>query len=143
MTATLQPAEAAAPPKKSRSRLLLALVVVVAVAAGGWYFFLKPAGAPKEPEPGEVVRLESIQVNLADGHYLRLGMALQLSTDASHGADGAKAQDAAIGLFSGLPMQEVNKASEREKLRERLNEILEARYHHEVLEVYFWEFVTQ
>ncbi|TIC83531.1 flagellar basal body-associated FliL family protein [Nocardioides sp. GY 10113] len=143
MTATLSAADAtAAPPRKSRIRLILAALVVLALAAGAGYVFLMPADAEKHPEPGEVITLEPIQVNLASGHYLRLGLALQLSADA-HGVDGAKALDAAIGLFSGLPMSEVNKGNSREKLRERLQELLEVRYHHEVLEVYFTEFVTQ
>ena len=57
-------------------------------------------GAPK---PGEVVRLEPIQVNLAGGHYLKIGIALQLTADA-HEADGSKALDATIDLFSGRSM---------------------------------------
>ena len=54
----------------------------------------------EQPEPGEVVTLEPIQINLAGGHYLRIGLALQLTADA-HEADGSKALDATIELFSG------------------------------------------
>ena len=45
------------------------------------------------PKPGEVVTLEPIQINLAAGHYLRIGIALQLTAKA-HEADGSKALDA-------------------------------------------------
>ena len=48
-----------------------------------------------------MVALEPIQINLAGGHYLRVGVALQL-TEAAHEADGSKALDATIAIFSGL-----------------------------------------
>ena len=136
------PAPADAPAPKGKGKMLVIGVLVLAVAAGaGWFFFLKPSG-PSKPEPGEVMPLEAIQVNLSGGHYLRLGMALQLTTNA-HEADGSQAMDAAIGIFSGLPVAEVNKPAAREKLRKELEEELEHRYHGDVMDVYFTEFVTQ
>lgn len=124
-----------------RTKLIGIVVLVIGVGAAGWWFFLKPT--PKaEPKPGEVVQLEPVQVNLAGGHYLRLGMALQL-TEKAHEADGSKALDAAISLFSGLPVGEVNKPAERDKLKHELVEELDHRYHGEVMDVYFTEFVTQ
>ena len=136
------PAPADAPAPKGKGKMLVVGILVLAVAAGaGWFFFLKPSG-PSKPEPGEVMPLEAIQVNLSGGHYLRLGMALQLTTNA-HEADGSQAMDAAIGIFSGLPVAEVNKPAAREKLRKELEEELEHRYHGDVMDVYFTEFVTQ
>ncbi|AJR18152.1 flagellar basal body-associated protein FliL [Pimelobacter simplex] len=129
------------PAKGGRTRRIGIVVLLVAVLAGaGWFFVLKPGDSA--PKPGEVVALESIQVNLAGGHYLRLGMALQLTASAKE-ADGSKALDAAIGVFSGLPVGEVNKPAVRETLRKQLEKQLEERYHGEVMEVYFTEFVTQ
>ena len=81
-TATLD--RSAAPPEPEvratggRKKMVLILVVVAVAAAAGWWFLLRPT-APAEPVPGEVMTLEPIQVNLADGHYLRVGIALQLS----------------------------------------------------------------
>lgn len=143
MTATLQPeaALAAAPEKKSKKTMILALVGVLVLAGAGWFFFLKPSG-PTEPKPGEVVALEAIQINLAEGHYLRLGLALQMSADA-HEADGSKALDAAIEIFSGLPVGQVNRTASREKLKHHLTEVIAERYEGGVLEVFFTEFVTQ
>ena len=130
-----------APAKGGRTRRIGIVVLLVAALAGaGWLFVLKPADSA--PKPGDVVALESIQVNLAGGHYLRLGMALQL-TKGSKEADGSKALDAAIGVFSGLPVGEVNKPTVRETLRKQLEKRLAERYHGEVMEVYFTEFVTQ
>ena len=142
MTATLQPeAAVAAPAKKSKKTLIIALVGVIALAGAGWFFFLKPSG-PVEPKPGEVVTVEAIQINLAEGHYLRLGLALQMTSDAEE-ADGSKALDAAIELFSGLPVGEVNRAESREKLKHKLTETIAERYEGTVMEVFFTEFVTQ
>ena len=133
MTTTVAAAAAtAAPAVSGRVRTVgIAVLLLALVGGGAWFFVLKPSGTA-EPKPGEVVPIEAIQVNLAGGHYLRLGMALQL-TEGAHEVDGSQALDAAITVFSGLPVGEVN------KLQEKLHE----RYHGDVMEVYFTEFVTQ
>ncbi|HWJ66551.1 MAG TPA: flagellar basal body-associated FliL family protein [Nocardioides sp.] len=145
MSTAVAAPSAGAPPAEERTsgrKKLIGIVVVLAVLGGaGWWFFLKPSG-DTAPKPGEVVKLEPIQVNLASGHYLRLGVALQL-TENAHEVDGSKALDAAIGVFSGLPVAEVNKPASREELRHELEEELGHRYHGDVMEVYFTEFVTQ
>lgn len=150
MTVTaMPPTETEAPPKKGRKRLIIGvlLILVIGVAAG-WFFFLKPSG-PTQPEPGEVLALESIQVNLAEGHYLRIGIALQLTATAGGGGhgggsvDGSKALDATIAVFSGLPVSEVTRPGQRDVLRAQLMEKLDHAYHGDVMEVYFTEFVTQ
>lgn len=146
MTVTAMPKTAApeeateAPVKRSRKKLIMILVAVLAIGGGG-YWFLRPQPAAA-PEPGEVVTLEPIQINLAAGHYLRMGLALQLVTGA-HEADGSKALDAAIQEFSGVPMADVNDPARREVLREQLEKELDHRYHGDVMGVYFTEFVTQ
>lgn len=146
MTVTAMPKTAApeetteAPAKRSRKKLILVLVAVLAIGGGGYWFMRpQPASAPK---PGEVVTLEPIQINLAAGHYLRMGLALQLVAGA-HEADGSKALDAAIQEFSGVPMAEVNDPAKRTVLKEQLEKELDHRYHGEVMGVYFTEFVTQ
>ena len=127
-------------PKRSRTMLVMILVVVLVLGGGGYWFTRpKPKAAPK---PGEVVKLDPIQVNLAASHYLRLGLALQL-VEGAHEADGSKALDAAIAEFSGVDMAEVNDPAKREVLKEQLEKELDHRYHGEVMGVYFTEFVTQ
>lgn len=130
-----------APAKGGKKKLLIILVAVLALGGGGYYMFFmpKPVGPPK---PGEVVTLEPIQINLAAEHYLRVGIALQLTADA-HEAEGSKALDATIAIFSGLSMAEVNDGEHREKLKKELEKELAELYHHDVMGVYFTEFVTQ
>lgn len=142
-TTLTRPPEAEPTEEKGGGRRtkLVALVAVLAVLAAGWWFFLRPSG-PAEPVPGEVMTLEPIQVNLAGGHYLRIGIALQLSAEA-HEADGSKALDAVIELFSGADNAELVRSGERQDYKARLEERLHEDYHGDVLEVYFTEFVTQ
>ena len=116
-------------------------VALLAVGAAGWWFFLKPS-APAEPVPGEVISLEPIQVNLAGGHYLRIGVALQLTADA-HEVDGSAALDTVIDQFSGADPDDLVKSGTREEYKHRLEKALHESYHGDVMEVYFTDFVTQ
>src|SRR6478609_7459679 len=86
-------------------KIAIVVVVVLLVAGAAWWFVLRPK-PEKAPEPGEIVTLDSTQINLTGGHYLRLGLALQLTTTA-HEADGSKALDAAIELFSGKKLAQI------------------------------------
>ncbi len=137
------PAAAGAPAAKGGGvkKIAIILVAVLALGGGGYWFFLRPT-PPAPPTPGEVVKLDPIQVNLAAAHYLRLGLALQLTTKA-HEADGSKALDAAIEIFSGQPMADVNDPAKRQHYKESLEKKLEHLYHGDVMGVYFTEFVTQ
>jgi flagellar FliL protein len=128
-------------PPRSRKKLIIAVVVLLAVVGGVYNFVLRDSG-PSAPEAGEVLTLEPIQLNLEGGHYLRLGLALQLTTTA-HELDGSKALDAAISLLSGRGVEELAAPKERLKLKDELVSMLEEAYHGDVMGVYFTEFVTQ
>jgi flagellar FliL protein len=126
--------------KKSKKKLII-IVVAVLVLAGGGYKFLAPH--PKGPPvPGSVVTLDPIQINLDGNHYLRIGLALQMVAGAA-AADGSKALDATIDIFSGLPMSVVNNSAKREGLKTMLVKRLETDYNQDVMGVYFTELVTQ
>lgn len=113
--------------------------------------------------PGPVVTLEPITLNLADGHLLKVGLALQTSAEwlAEHGGGGggghgapevdesdptrgyARALDAAIGVFSERTMPDLTHSEGREAAREELVHQLEEAYHGEIEGVYLYEFVMQ
>jgi flagellar protein FliL len=126
---------------RKRGKVIIAVLLVVVLLGGGAYFVLKPAKAGP-PQPGPVDALDSIQINLAGGHYLRLGMALQLRKGVSE-IDGSKALDAAINLFSGQAMTDVNTGQTRNSLKAKLASQLTTAYHGDVMGLYFTEFVTQ
>jgi flagellar protein FliL len=125
-----------------RKKVMIFLVALLVICGAGYWFVLKPADAKAAPKPGEVVRLDPIQVNLAAGHYLKIGIALQLTADA-HELDGAKALDATIELFSGRSMDQLTRPDARAQLKKSLEKELEHDYHGEVMDVYFTDFVTQ
>lgn len=134
--------ETAAAPKKSKKKLVIAVVAVLLLGGAGYWFFLKPTDAEASPKPGEVVTLDAIQINLEDGHYLRVGLALQL-TESAHDLDGSQALDATIDLFSGREIKEVTTAKTRNRLKAELENELSHLYHGDVMGVYFTDFVTQ
>ena len=126
-----------------KKKLLLILLVLALVGGAGYWFFLKPGGAEKEPEPGVVVKLDAIQINLADAHYLKVAIALQASKDAGAELDGSRALDETIDLFSGQAMEDLARRAYREKLKKELEHRLDEAYDGEVIGVYFTDFVTQ
>jgi flagellar protein FliL len=110
--------------------------------------------------PGPIVTLESITLNLADGHLLKLGMALQISAEwlHEHGAAGGghgggeetdpalqypQAFDYAISIFSQEDMPHLMDPAGREAARTELEVHLEEVFHGQVEGVYFTEFVMQ
>ena len=88
-------------------------------------------------------RSEHGAVHLADGHYLKLGLGLQAVADVAHAPDGAKALDAAISLYSGREMSELADPVRRDELKAELKHKVEEKYHHDVVDVYFTEYVMQ
>lgn len=137
--------------------ILIGAVVAIAAAGAGYFFVLAPKNAAAaeaageeavEEEPvelGAVMVVDSVSINLSGGHYLRLGLGLQLSAEAgAHGEpDTARALDLAIELFSQQPLEAVNDPTERAALKAELVHQLEETYHGDVIDVYFTDFVTQ
>lgn len=119
-TATEETTEEPTKKKFGLKKILIIVVALALIGGGVWNFMLKPKPV-EEPKPGEVVALEPIQINLAAGHYLRVGLALQL-VETAHKLDGSAALDAAIELFSGKEMAELSRVKYREHLKEELNE---------------------
>lgn len=146
--------EPAAPEKKAKkgSKKLLVIVLVALLLVGGgagYWFFLRPtSGTPKAhttpaPVAGEVLSVDAISINLADGHYLRLGMGLQLTKATKTAPNPARALDLAITEFSGHTVAEVSDPATRDKMKAALLASLETAYKGEVMDVYLTNFVTQ
>lgn len=129
-------------PKKGKRPLMILALALVVAAGGAWWFVIRPAETEEAPVPGEVLTMESIQVNLVDGHYLKVGIALQ-AVEGVEEIEGSKALDATIDLFTGASMQELANPRRRAALKEELTAELEELYHGEVMGVYFTDFVTQ
>ncbi len=148
----LPDADTETPKKKGGRRKLLVLLLVLALGGGAAYWFLlRPgpddAGAAvaeePAPEPGDVLVVEAISLNLADGHYLRIGVGLQLTADVAEEPDTARALDLVVTTFSGREVAEVTSPEGREALRGELVDRLTEAYEGEVMDVYFTDYVTQ
>lgn len=163
---------AEAPAKGGKSNLIPAIVLAIGLLGGGFFMSQRSAPAPAEAaevEPveeateevlGPVYALESITLNLADGHYLKVGLALQMAPPegeeeaaSGHGSteeeatmpagEQAPALDATITLFGAHTSAEVGDPTAREELKHQLVERIAEAYHGEVVDVYFTEFVVQ
>ncbi len=144
--------------KKRLISILLGVGIVLAAVAAYWFLMGPGASSGEETtdaaaepaveethESGGVQVIESISINLEGGHYLRLGLGLDVEASAAaHGDLGeAKALDAAIALFSGQSMDDLEDAAYREELKDQLAETLAELYEGEVIGVYYTDFVTQ
>jgi len=152
---------AEAAPAKSGGLLRTVAIVFLLIGIAGIGFVMGGRGgaapaaadgaaAEKEAEPekkGPIVSMEPINVNLAEGHYLRIAVALGLSPEVKlkepEEFDKAAASDVVLGTFSGMAMADLTSAEGREAAREQLLEALEPHYGDEVVHVYFTEFVMQ
>jgi flagellar FliL protein len=160
-------APAPAPPDEGKGkRGVLLPAIVVGVALLGAAFLLRPSGggdtppataAPTETtvageaaavhgDPHAVVALDPITLNLSDGRFLKLGVALQLAEEAEVAdpvAYGARALDATIALMGQYTYRELSAPGARDEAKDELSKAVAEAYEGEVLGVYFTEFVMQ
>ena len=161
----------AAAPKKGKGNLIPAVVVAVGLLGGG-YFMSSGGGAKAAATPaaagaagaagvttttapeipkGEIVKLDSITLNLADGRFVKLGLALQLSEKAKVGEGGAaaytskaaRALDLAISTFGAHSYADLAAPGGREATKEALSKKIVTAYGGDVEGIYFTEFVMQ
>ncbi len=104
-----------------------------------------------EPHVGIIVNLDAVNINLADSRYLRVAISLGLHEDVSlddgHGKTAefptAAASDVLLRTFTGQTIDALSTEAGREQAREELLAGLEPHYGHDVVAVYFTEFVMQ
>lgn len=140
--------------KGGKSNLIPAIVLAVGLLGGGYFMgngstTVVQAGptTTEAPLPGEIATVEPININLKDGHFLRVGMALQLveGVPAAEFMKGetAKANDAVIEMLGGTDMAAISNAEGREKVKKELKKKLKETYEGEVTDVFFTDFVMQ
>lgn len=130
---------------KKKLLLIIGPLVLVIAAAAVYFLFLKGGSSTSKKvvhHPGAVVKLDPITINLAGGHFLKLGIALQPEAGATE-LDGSKALDVAIELFSNRAITELSTTEGRDKLKAELVEKVSEAYEKQVYDVYFTEFVYQ
>jgi flagellar FliL protein len=134
-----------APAKGGKKKLLLiVLVLVVVIGAGAYFFLLKGNGTSAPPEPGLVLTVDPIAVNLAGGGYLKVGIKMQLTADVGEKAepDTGKATDLLISTFSGAAPADVSGA--RDTLKAALEKKIVKAYGSDVvMGIYYTDYVMQ
>lgn len=149
--------EAETPTPGTKKKKVLVGLVAVAVLIGG-YVTVSGGGEaeatpeveePLAPVEGVVVPLEPITLNLADGRFLKVGLALQLveGVAAPPPADvagfAAPALDDSISLLGALSYADLVAPGGRDTAKQALTERISARYEGDVMAVYFTELVMQ
>ena len=158
-------------PKRNGNNLIPAVVLAVGLLGGGFFMGGKggagtavaaappPAASEQAEEAGDhgpIQDLEPITLNLADGRFLKVGIALQMAEVEGGGEEeggeevpAAKALDIAITLLGSYTMDELADPDEREKVKHELSELVAEAYvdpetnEPTVTKVYFTEFVMQ
>ena len=144
---------AEATPKKSKKLLMIVAIALVVLGGGGAgaYFAFKsdPAEATAEPVKGSIVTIDDpLTINLADGHYLKVGFALQQTEEAGEEeVDVSEALNLAIDQYTGMSIEDLSTEQGREHAKEALLEKIEKAYEedgkHMIMDIYFTSFVTQ
>ncbi|HET6483538.1 MAG TPA: flagellar basal body-associated FliL family protein [Actinoplanes sp.] len=142
---------AADAPKKSKKKLMIivaAAVVLLGGGGGGAFFMLKGDSAEAAPVKGTVVALaEAMTINLADGHYLKLGFSLQQTADAAEDVDTSEARELAIDEYTGKTIAELSSEKSRGEIKSDLTAKVVKAYTEDgvamVMDVYYTSFVTQ
>jgi flagellar FliL protein len=145
--------EAAQAPKKSKKMLLIIAIALVVLGGGGAGAFFVLSGesaeAAEAPVKGAVVTMDdALTINLAGGHYLKLGFALRATEEAGEEEiDMSEAIDLAIDEYTGMDIAELETEKGREKAKQELLENIEKVYNvgdeHIIMDIYFTQFVTQ
>jgi flagellar protein FliL len=142
-------------PKKTKKKfklskklliIIVAAVLVLGGGGGGAYFMFFSGSketAKPAPKPGKVVPLDAITLNLRDGHFLKIKIALQATIDATETPDGSKALDIMISQFSNLSVAELSSGPARETAKKELSKKISEAYEGQVMDIYFTEFVMQ
>jgi flagellar protein FliL len=137
--------------KKSPMMLIMLLVVGLLGGVGVSKVMGGSSGPAVEPPPeaGEIANIEPININLADGHFLRIGVGAQLTKKVPEKAEawvkveGAKVRDAVIKVFSGKELTVVRSTTGREELVRELDELVSESTEKQVMKVYLAEYVSQ
>lgn len=151
------PAEPQAPARQQRSLVLPALILAVGLVVGGFLMGSGGSDAPAEEHaaeegeevvPGEIVPLEPMTLNLVDGSYLRLGVAVELVEGVPGGewvehGESSKYVDAVIEKVGGWSSEQLTAEGGRGELKDVLRDAGTELFEHEFHEVYLTEYIVQ
>jgi flagellar FliL protein len=104
-----------------------------------------PSGDSPEPsstyKPGKVVSVDPVTVNLANGHFLKVGLGLQQTAAVTEDVSPAPAVDALITEFSGKTVSELSSQAGRDAAKKELTKKVSKAYEGEVYKIFYNSFV--
>jgi flagellar FliL protein len=127
-----------------KSKKFVIILIAVLVLGGGAYMFLKPKKAVP-PSGGDVVAMDATTLNLTDGHYLKIAVAIQLVKGKASSTDFATshAAELVIDEFSNRSVTSLSSNAARQKLVGQLRTSIQKAYPGEVYDIFVTQFVTQ
>lgn len=131
-------------PSKLKSKKFVIILLAVLLVGGGAYKFM----APKKVGPpvgGDVVSMDPTTLNLADGHYLKIAISIQLVKGKAATASffTSHAAELVIDEFSDRSVASLASNAARQKLSDDLLAQIKQAYPGEVYDVFVTQFVTQ
>lgn len=138
--------DAAAKRKGMSLKVKLAALLVLLLVGGAVAKFTvlaspaKPAGKVA-PAKGPVLPMDEMTLNLADGHYLRMKIALQTAKGTSEEFDTSEAAQALIDTYSNQTVAGLTGDAARNKAKQQFLDKLSKLYPKKFLDAYYTEFV--
>jgi len=129
-------------------KVLILLLVVAMVAGGGGLFYVVQKGKKNEQKTAtsfEIMELEPVVINLSDGHYIRIAIALGYTGDESELKNKLPAiNDVLITTVGAMSSKELISPEGKELLKENLllkiNSVLSRV---QVRNIFYREFIVQ
>jgi flagellar FliL protein len=134
------------PAGKKRPSKKIVIILVLILGVGGFLGYKKLTPAkPEAPKPGDVVALDATELNLSDGGYLKIAIAVRLVAGKASATDFAQslAQEAVIDEFSDRPAASMSSNAARRHLMKELTAQIKKDYPDEVYDVQLTQFITQ
>jgi flagellar FliL protein len=141
---------------KGKGNLVPAVVLAVGLLGGGYFMSQgggKAASAAEAPTTstialGEVVKLDPVTLNLADGHFLKVTMALQLgkggvAAELTKSGRAARAANIALTVLQHKTLAELTPPAARQEAQDEISTKVHEAFGEEVVSVYWLEFVMQ
>jgi flagellar FliL protein len=128
-----------------KNKKFLLLLVLVLVVGGAAYKMLMPAPPPGPPKAGDTVVLDPLTLNLTDGHYLQVSVAVQLvqGKATKDKFETSPADQLIINEFSNRTVASLSSDAAREKSLTQLKKGMDKEYPGAVFKLFYTKFVTQ
>ncbi|MGI8665852.1 MAG: flagellar basal body-associated FliL family protein [Jatrophihabitans sp.] len=129
--------------KKSLKVELAASLLLLVAGAAARFTVLAPASSaePAKPQPGPVIQMDEMTLNLTDGHYLRMKVALQTTKGTNEELDTSEAAQLVIDEYSNRTVAQLTGDVARTKVKNALVLKLQKAYPKQIIGAFYTEFV--